>query len=89
MPKTIKKFKSQISTLVTDDSYFKLIAIGYFFGHKNGKYASVLRDFVSDCIERFEKGLTPKQKKQYAEILSNVQLMGKDARVKVSHSDLE
>lgn len=88
MPKTEKKYKGQLSLLVPEGDFHKLVAIAYYRGKK--RYSDVSRSMLSDGIVKFEKSLGPKDKKRFDEILQNVKISfqnGARSRSRIQQTD--
>ena len=73
MPKTHKAFPSTLNFGVDLRTKQVLTAIGYMTG-QGGEYASPARNFLAKQIKAFVEGLGPKERKEFDEILSNVEL---------------
>lgn len=80
-----KKFDTYLQVFVTHDVRLRLVAIAYLTGNK-GMFSRPVKTFIEEGINRYLETLTPKQKKEYDEILANVMVMesqlGKDFRRK-------
>lgn len=72
MPKLGKLYNVQIAFDARDELREKLVALSYLRGGA-GKYAPVARDLMLEAIDRFVADLDPRKKKEFAEILKNVQ----------------
>lgn len=71
MPKKNIDYPEQVNFLARSGTLEKLIAIAYMRG-ENGKYAGVVRDLVSEGLERWVKTLTDADRKRYESILKTV-----------------
>lgn len=72
MPKLGKFYNVQITFDARDDLREKLVALSYLRGD-SGKYAPIARDLMLEAIDRYVADLDPKKKKEFAQILENVQ----------------
>lgn len=74
MPKKTMDFPEQINLLAMKGTQAKLRAIAYYRGY-GGQYAAPAREFINRGIAEFIKGLEPKERKVFDEILSNVEVV--------------
>ncbi len=74
MPKTSIDFPAQLSIQVTDAMRRQLIAIGYMTGN-GGEYATPARNLLHNAIREYMEKLTPRERKDFDEILENVKLV--------------
>jgi hypothetical protein len=72
MPKLGKFYNIQITFDARDELREKLVALSYLRGDA-GKYAPIARDIMTEAVERFVADLDPQERKEFAEILKNVQ----------------
>lgn len=73
MPKTHKEFPSTLNFGVDLRTKQVLTAIGYMTG-QGGEYASPARNFIAKQISVFMDGLSEKERKEFNEILKNVEI---------------
>ena len=74
MPKLTLVYKEQVNFLAEEGTLAKLKAISYFRG-KGGPFSNTARDFIAKGIKDFEDSLTDKERRQYREILENVNII--------------
>ena len=72
MPKLGKFYNVQITFDARDELRERLVALSYLRGDA-GKYAPIARDLMVEAVDRFVNDLDPTEKKEFAEILKNVQ----------------
>lgn len=71
MPKQRKDFKERLSIMVTEGTAAELIAMAYL-RHLSGSYALLSRSYIEAGLEQAKKSMSPKEKKEFEEILANV-----------------
>jgi hypothetical protein len=74
MPKLSIDFPAQLSVQVTDLMKWQLVTIGYQTGHGK-EYAGPVRNGLERAIRDYLDKLSPRERKEYDEILENVKIM--------------
>lgn len=72
MPKLGKFYNVQITFGSRDELRERLVALSYLRGDA-GEYAPIARDLMVEAVDRYIADLDPQEKKEFAEILKNVQ----------------
>jgi uncharacterized protein with von Willebrand factor type A (vWA) domain len=76
----VRHFDNQLIILASREMRIKLVAIAYQQGQK-GMYSRPSKTFIQDGIKNYLDGLTPKQKEEFQEILSNVNLLADQGKI--------
>lgn len=84
MPKPVHIFRAQIAFHSDFDLYEKLIALGYMRSARNGTYASVARDLLTQAVDQQIEDMTYKERQEFKVILDSVK-----ARVAIENMERE